>query len=250
MRTLLRLLPALACLAPALVHAQAALDQRALDQLGPAPNQPAPAPAHKPAPVPHPAPNPHAHPNGPHQKLKPLPEDIPAVPPAVPLAPPPAPVLPPPIVVPVRPPTPPTPPTVAPEAASAAVPTKDGMRVTFDSGSADLNPETVLAVRTLAKAPAGSTFTVTTYAAGVPDDPSTARRLALSRALAIRSLLIEQGIASMHIYLRALGSTGTQFADGPPDRADIVVAAPPPAPPAAANPPAPPSPAPSQKAVP
>ena len=39
-----------------------------------------------------------------------------------------------------------------------------------------------------------TSFNVVAYAAGTPEDPSTARRLSLSRALAVRSALIADGV--------------------------------------------------------
>ena len=58
------------------------------------------------------------------------------------------------------------------------------------------------------------------YAAGTPEDPSTARRLSLSRALAVRSALMADGVTSARIYVRALGATG---GDEAPDRVDLAV---------------------------
>jgi outer membrane protein OmpA-like peptidoglycan-associated protein len=54
------------------------------------------------------------------------------------------------------------------------------------------------------------------------DDPNgrEARRLSLARAEAVRSRLIEKGIRSTRINLRALGDAP---GDGPSDRADIVI---------------------------
>jgi len=39
----------------------------------------------------------------------------------------------------------------------------------------------------------------------------------------VRSVLINEGIASIRIYVKALGATAPAIADGPADRADIVV---------------------------
>jgi len=60
------------------------------------------------------------------------------------------------------------------------------------------------------------------YAAGTNDTASQARRLSLSRALAVRSYLIEKGIASTRLDVRALGH---QVESGSPDRVDIALAA-------------------------
>ena len=65
-----------------------------------------------------------------------------------------------------------------------------------------------------------TSFNVVAYAAGTPEDPSTARRLSLSRALAVRSALMADGVGSSRIYVRALGATG---GDAAPDRVDLAV---------------------------
>jgi hypothetical protein len=39
----------------------------------------------------------------------------------------------------------------------------------------------------------------------------------------VRSVLISQGVPSVRIFVKALGPASPGFADGPPDRADIVV---------------------------
>jgi outer membrane protein OmpA-like peptidoglycan-associated protein len=61
---------------------------------------------------------------------------------------------------------------------------------------------------------------VMAYAQGDAEQASNARRLSLSRALAVRSFLIDQGVHSSRIEVRALGNKVT---DGPPDRVDLVV---------------------------
>lgn len=60
---------------------------------------------------------------------------------------------------------------------------------------------------------------VMAYASG-GKDASKARRLSLSRALAVRSFLIDQGIGSTRIDVRALGNTAES---GPSDRVDLLV---------------------------
>jgi outer membrane protein OmpA-like peptidoglycan-associated protein len=141
----------------------------------------------------------------------------------VPLTAPPAPVVPPPLIVPTRPPAPPAPAPVAADAPGAPAPIQDGLRVTFGEGRADLNPGTETALRTLAHdAPTETSFTVAAFAPGAPEDPSTPRRLSLSRALTARAVLIAAGIPSVRIYVKALGaSRGVE--EGPADRVDVTL---------------------------
>ena len=58
------------------------------------------------------------------------------------------------------------------------------------------------------------------YAGGPPDQASQARRVSLSRAIGVRSYLIDQGIRSARIDVRALGNRTD--VGGPPDRVDVV----------------------------
>ena len=149
---------------------------------------------------------------------------LPAVPPAIAALPPPAPVPPPrPQAAPVIP--------VAADAPGSATPMGTGVRVTFGKDRSDLNPTTEAALRALARRvrpDEAVTVNIYAYATGTVEDPSTARRLALARALSARAVLVNEGIASTRIYPRALGSTG---GDTDRDRADVVPGAP--APPAA-----------------
>jgi hypothetical protein len=106
-----------------------------------------------------------------------------------------------------------------------------GIRVTFGPATADLNQLTNDALRGIARATPNGIFNVTSYAAGLPDDPSTPRRLALSRALAARSLLIAEGIASTRIYAFSriyVRAAAPNAVDEPPDRVDVTVSLPPP----------------------
>lgn len=118
---------------------------------------------------------------------------------------------------------PPAPPPISASATSAAAPTGKGLRVTFGAGQSDLSPASAAAIQGLVKGVPngdGSSFNVVAYAAGTPDDPSTARRLSLSRALAVRSALMADGVSSAHIYVRALGAPS---GDDTPDRVDVAV---------------------------
>ena len=93
----------------------------------------------------------------------------------------------------------------------------------FDSGAAELNN----AARTelgkfaaILKKSNDQRLQVVAYAAGSEGEASQARRLALSRALAVRSYLIEQGISSARMDVRALGNKVEDA--GPADRVDLV----------------------------
>ena len=110
----------------------------------------------------------------------------------------------------------------APVASAAATPA--AVRLLFPEGKADLSPGDQEAIRGLARAisdPAGNSINVVAYAAGKENDPSTARRVSLSRGMAVRTLLIESGIPSSHIYVRALGAAAP---DTPADRVELSVA--------------------------
>ena len=160
-----------------------------------------------------------------------------AVAPKVPAAPPNPAVLPPPAVaVPTAAPPPIPPIPVATDAPGAAEPVQGGLRITFGKDHSDLSPATVAAIQEVAGQAKGKpgALDVTAYAAGVPDDPSTPRRLSLARALAVRSVLLHEGIESPRIYVRAMGAgpapsdraapPGTPAAApaGPADRVDLI----------------------------
>ena len=129
-------------------------------------------------------------------------------------------------ITPIAPPPPAGPPPAPPvsdKAATAAAPTTTGLRLTFAPGESDLSPDSSTSIKQLTQStPPGdaTTFNVLAYAPGKPDDPSTARRVSLSRAMAVRSALVADGVPSARIFVRALGE---QFGDGPPDRVDVSV---------------------------
>jgi outer membrane protein OmpA-like peptidoglycan-associated protein len=78
----------------------------------------------------------------------------------------------------------------------------------LDAVIAKLTKETTLRLQLLA------------YADGAKTSGSQARRLSLSRALAVRSYLIEKGIRSTRIDVRALGN---QVKGSPADRVDLII---------------------------
>jgi hypothetical protein len=142
----------------------------------------------------------------------------------VPAAPPPNPVIvPPPPVIPARPPV--LPPTIRPNpAATTTVAHIDhGTRLVFGAGSAELNQpsfDALMQIADAAKADPALEISVTAWAPGVPEDPSTPRRLSLDRALAARAVLIHAGIASERIHAVAKGTM--DIGAGPADRMDVV----------------------------
>jgi hypothetical protein len=58
------------------------------------------------------------------------------------------------------------------------------------------------------------------FAEGTEESASQARRLSLVRALAVRSYLMEKGVRSTRVDVRALGAKAE---DGPADRVDVVL---------------------------
>ena len=169
-------------------------------------------------------------------------------------APPPAPAIPAPPATPARqvaaappaalsplPPLPPLPaaPPVAAARAAAAPPTAtqetiqgrfaslppeggEVLRLEFRDGSTTLANDGEQQLRALANTvrSSESRLQVKAYAAGDSDNSSRARRLALSRALIVRSFLIEQGIRSTRVDVRALGVPSD---GGPEDRVDLLL---------------------------
>jgi outer membrane protein OmpA-like peptidoglycan-associated protein len=167
---------------------------------------------------------------------------IDAPPPPTKLAPTPAPAATPaPAPTPVATPTPPvaapTPPPAAPaEADKSAGTSKQALltppppTTTHDAGGnvsigfaidgaalADDGKGALVGVAKRAEADTSMQIQVLAYASG--EDASKARRLSLSRALAVRSFLIDQGVHSSRIEVRALGN---KVPDGSPDRVDLL----------------------------
>jgi outer membrane protein OmpA-like peptidoglycan-associated protein len=96
-------------------------------------------------------------------------------------------------------------------------------RLVFDGAASDLRPTdrevlTGLAAR-LAREQSAR-LRVSAYAGGATGEEREARRLSLSRALAVREYLIGQGIRATRIDVRALGAAAQ---GGPSDRVDLVV---------------------------
>ena len=95
------------------------------------------------------------------------------------------------------------------------------LQVRFDAGSSRLTAEAQQALQSLARAVIASDgrLQLKAYAGASGESISAARRLSLSRALAVRAFLIEQDVRSTRIDVRALGVAADI---GPPERVDLV----------------------------
>jgi outer membrane protein OmpA-like peptidoglycan-associated protein len=224
--TLLRVLLAAGATAAAAcpAAAQVTTSQRALDALG----------SGRHAPAPHAAPHHHAPAHAAHAPSRVVAKGPAARParapgghaPTIPAAPPPPPVFRAPVInVPLHPPPPPPPVPVVQTATGTATSIPDGTRISFGAGSADLNPATMQALHDFSdrlKADPQARADIDAISSGTPDDPSTPRRNALSRGLAARAVLINDGIPSTRIYVRVLGQVPAGAdASAPPDRVDM-----------------------------
>ncbi|MBM3571291.1 MAG: hypothetical protein FJX52_02875, partial [Alphaproteobacteria bacterium] len=99
------------------------------------------------------------------------------------------------------------------------------LRVRFADGSADLPDQTKPSLNQLAQRLAAderARIQLVAYAGGTAETASQARRLSLSRALAVRTYLIDQGVRGNRMDVRALGNKLED--DGPADRVDIAIA--------------------------
>ena len=97
-------------------------------------------------------------------------------------------------------------------------------RLIFAEGTADLDEAAKQVLRAAAetlKTDQNARVQLLAYASSDDDSASRARRLSLSRALAVRQFLIKEGIRSTRMDVRALGN---KFEDGPADRVDILPA--------------------------
>lgn len=200
--------------------AQVSVDQGALKGLGPPPTATPAAPVVK-APTKPSARRSARHPAARHTPPHPPPHGAPKIPaPVIHITPPPPPQLAPLVTVPhAALPVPQVP--LVPNAAGDAAPMAAGLQVTFGPDSADLNQKTVAAIRRFAdglKPDPNAAVALDAFAPGSPDDLSTPRRLSLSRGLAVRSVLLGEGLPSSRIFVRALGSATT---NGPADRVDV-----------------------------
>jgi len=111
--------------------------------------------------------------------------------------------------------------SVAPGTATAAS-TEGEVRIAFPADSADIPDATRGQLDELAQKMAGDEnirIQILAYASGTSDQASRARRMSLSRALAVRSYLIKAGVRSTRMDVRALGNN---VEGSPADRVDII----------------------------
>jgi len=107
----------------------------------------------------------------------------------------------------------------APKSSGAGAP----VRLVFTAGNAKLTNKTAGQLNAVAKRMKSNSklrLQLMAYAGGATVSASQSRRLSLSRALAVRSYLIEKGVRSTGIDVRALGN---KYEGGPSDRVDIIV---------------------------
>jgi outer membrane protein OmpA-like peptidoglycan-associated protein len=138
-------------------------------------------------------------------------------------------VAPAPIVTKTEPPPPPpesltSKPAVEPQtAALAPAPVlAEQIRVLFPDGSIELNDDARRRLSAVAMALQENTtlrIQILAYANSNADGTNRARRLSLSRALAVRAYLIEREVRATRMNVRALGD---KTGDGPADRVDIL----------------------------
>ena len=95
-------------------------------------------------------------------------------------------------------------------------------QIQFSGAQTLLPAEAELVLQEIAALVAGTErrIQLNAYAGGTAETVGGARRLSLSRALTVRSYLIEAGVRSTRIDVRALGLADD---NGPPERVDIVL---------------------------
>lgn len=124
-------------------------------------------------------------------------------------------------------PTPVAPTPLTPAAAPATVSVgADHARVLFAGGAADLpdNAKPMLdAMVAKLRSDDHARLQLVARASGSPDEANEARRVSLQRALAVRSYLMQQGVAATRMDVRALGNRSDGNAGGPLDRVDVVM---------------------------
>lgn len=123
-----------------------------------------------------------------------------------------------------RPQPAPEPPPQQTAALPPAAPTGNGtaLQLLFEGSATQLSAGAQAQLQQFAASLGGNErrIQLKAFASGTSDRPSAARRESLSRALAVRSYLIENGVRSTRIDVRALGEPTD---GGPNDRVDVIL---------------------------
>lgn len=112
----------------------------------------------------------------------------------------------------------------APAADDMAVPTLSDLTLEFDGVSSDLSEGTqqkLVNLLPILKEDEGRRLAVHAYASGEDGSKSSARRISLSRALAVRAFLMDNGVKPTRVDVRALGLETDRK---PLERVDLVFA--------------------------
>lgn len=107
--------------------------------------------------------------------------------------------------------------------AQRTVPQSDSRAIRFAPGATELQGDASSVLDGLAqklKAAPADHISLVAYASGDADQAIEARRVSLARAVAVRAYLIQHGVASTQIEVRALGNRVTD--GGSADRVDLV----------------------------
>lgn len=104
-----------------------------------------------------------------------------------------------------------------------AVPQSDSRAIRFAPGAAELQGDATAVLNRVVqklKTDPRERIALVAYAGGDADQAIKARRVSLARAVAVRAYLIEHGVPSARIDVRALGNRVT--GGGSADRVDLV----------------------------
>lgn len=105
----------------------------------------------------------------------------------------------------------------------AAIPGFEDLRILFAGADSIVGPQGTALIMGLSQRlnrDESLRLQVRAYAGGTPEAATQARRLSLDRALAVRSMLIDQGVRGTRIDIRALGNSAPEE---PRDRVDLII---------------------------
>ncbi len=108
------------------------------------------------------------------------------------------------------------------EPSAPVVPTMADLTLEFAGNSSDLSPDTQTKLNNIVKQVSemdSGKLQVRGYATGEDGSKSSARRIALSRALSVRSYLMDKGVKPTRVDVRAMGSESDRT---PLDRVDLI----------------------------